>query len=219
MREPLRLTLVEGPATLPVSLNEVKKHLNIEDDQTSEEALITGYLSTAVRACEQFTKRALITQTWQLFRDAWPTAMRQDNYWEGWREGPESILFTSARSLEMPKAPLQSVVHIKTYDDSDAASTYGVTNYFVDTASEPGRIVLRASAAAPNPTRVANGLEVQFKAGYGDNPGDVPEELRHGILMATAFLYEQRGECPLDGIAAQSQAAALWNTYRIMRIM
>lgn len=219
MRESLKLTLTTAPASLPVSLNEAKKHLCIEDDQTGNDALIVAYLSAAVRACEKFTGRALVSQTWTLFRNDWPRQRRQDVWWDGVREGAISDMFQSSRALELPRPPLQSVVHIKTYTDGDVASTFATTKYLVDTASEPGRIVLRNDAEVPDPTRAANGLEVQFVAGYGDNPGDVPEELRTGILQLVAHLYEQR-EPVVDGAVMKTpfSVEALWQIYKVMSL-
>lgn len=220
MREPLRLTLTAGPAQLPVTLGQVKAHLRLEDDFTIDDAPVMTLARTATEACERFTGRALITQTWTQFRDAWPVGRSSrtgSDWWDGVREGAISEIPPARRVLELPKPPLQSVIHIKTYDDADQATTYAVANYFVDSASDPGRIVLRDGAATPAPTRAANGLEVQIVAGYGDDPGNVPEQLRQGILMLTAHLYENRADVPDEAVKV-SGAAVLWRTYRVHRL-
>lgn len=218
MREPLRLELVTPPAQLPVGLNEAKKQLGLTDDFTDDDALIAGEIEDATAEAERYLGRALITQTWRLYRDAWPQDLRSDAmpYWEGWREGPQTSLRASAGGLELPKPPLQSVTHVKTYDDSDAATTFASSNYFVDTASEPARIVLRTSANVPVIERVANGLEVQFVVGYGDNQGDVPEPIRQGILMTVAWLYTNRGDCEVA--SKNSGAIGRWRKYRVLRL-
>ncbi len=219
MREPLRLTLTTGPASLPVSLQEAKEHLCIDEDQTDGDALIVAYLSAAVSACEKFTGRALISQTWTLFRDAWPYQSAPGAISEGWSEGPSTNLIIGARELRLPRPPLQSITHIKTYDDSDVATTYAASSYFVDSASVPGRIVIRDGSAAPAPTRTANGLEIRFVAGHGDNAGDVPEELRTGILQLVAHLFEHR-EVVTDGTLAKVpfSVETLWGLYRVLRL-
>ncbi|MFQ6016771.1 MAG: hypothetical protein ACE5KF_01120 [Kiloniellaceae bacterium] len=217
MRESLRLTLDVAPAKLPVTLNEAKAQLRLEDDQSADDAVVMADVRAATEACETFTGRALITQTWTLFRDDWPKAADGDSYWEGWRQGAETTPISPRRALELPKPPLQSVVHVKTYDDSNVATIYAATNYFVDAASEPGRIVLRKSAAAPIPTRSANGVEVQFKAGYGDTYADVPEPLRQGLLRLVAYLHENRGDCT-DQALAEAGAGQLWQRYRVPRL-
>ncbi len=218
MREPLRIITTTGPARLPVSLNEARAHSNLGDDFVTDDALVMGYLSTAVEACQKFTGRTPISTTFTWFLDGWPSDVDREPWWEGTRTGPMSILNAGVGRLELPRPPLRSVTHVKTYDDSDNATTFASSNYYVDTASEPGRIVLRSGIAMPSVTRVANGLEVQFVAGYGDNPADVPEQLRQGIMALTTYLYENRGECPVEEAVGNSGASAMWTPYRLMRL-
>lgn len=214
MREPLTLTLTTAPAGLPLSLNQLKAHLRLADDQTDEDALVIGLLRSAVEHCESFTGRALMTQTWTLFRDAWPCgdgAVPAEGLTIGSSYDPP------ARGIELPKPPLQAVTTIKTYDDSDSATTWDAANYLVDTAREPGRIVARRGQSLPLPTRAANGIEIRFVAGYGDDPADVPEQIRHGLQLLTARLYEHRGD-DMGLAARESGAARLWQSYRVLRL-
>ena len=69
MREPLRLTLTTAPAGPPVGLDAVKAALRLDDDRTTEDALVMGLVRTAGDSCEAFTGCALVTQTWTLARD------------------------------------------------------------------------------------------------------------------------------------------------------
>lgn len=216
MREPLRLTLTAGPARLAVGLDEVKAQLRLDDDQTAEDALVMGHVRAAIAACERFTARALITQTWTLFRDHWPSAPGDESLREGWSEGV--LGEASARALFLPKPPLQAIVHVKTFDENDAESIWPAANYFADTASEPGRLVARSGIAFPAPGRAANGIEVRFVAGYGDDPGAVPEALRQGILQLAAFLFENRGDGRSETALARSGAAGLWQPHVVSRL-
>ncbi len=102
MPEPYRLTLVTPPATLPLSLNEAKAHLRLEDDQTADDAAIMALVRGAVEQCEQFTGRALMTQVWSLFRDAWPGKLVEP-LWESF----QSLLTTQSRhSRSLEKAQI-----------------------------------------------------------------------------------------------------------------
>ncbi len=217
-REPLRLALVTAPAQLPVSLNEAKDWIDIADSETAFDARIQGLIVNATDEAEKFLGRALITQTWRLNRDNWPSVFSRKNepWWDGVRQGAISELRSPARELELPRPPLQSVTSVTTYNDSDTATVFATSNYFVDSDSEPGRIVLRNTAAVPVIDRVANGLEVVFVAGYGDDPGDVPEPIRQGILMTVAWAYTNRGDCE-EG-STNSGARGRWQNYRMMRI-
>ena len=216
MPEPLKLELVTPPTKLPVGLDEAKKQLELGDDDTTHDAFLAGLLDAATEECERYTGRAGITRTYRLFLDRWPSDSRAEPWWEGVREGPISMLNTAARDVEIPRPPLLSVAHVKPYDDDDNPTTFSASNYFVDTASQPGRIALRTGAVAPVIERVANGLEVQFAAGYGANPGDVPEPLRQGILMTVAWMFTNRGDC--EDAAKNSGAHAVWRKYRVLRL-
>ncbi len=215
MREPLRLTLTAAPAGPPVGPDEINAALRLDDGQTPEDALIAGLARTAAAACEAFTGRALITQTWTFHRDAWPGATEPELR-EGLIQGPSPA--AAPRFLELPKPPLQSIVHVKTFDDADTETTWPAANYFADTASLPGRLVARVGQVFPTPARAANGIEVRFNAGYCSVPTDLPESLRQGILQMIAHLFENRGEAAPETALHASGAAALWRPYRVLEL-
>lgn len=202
------------PTTLAIDLQQVKAMLRISDSDIADDPLVQGLIRAATDACEQYTRRALITQTWTAYLDVWPSQPSEE-YWEGMRVGPSTLLYSPAYALELNHPPLQSITSIKTYDDSDVATTYSTDNYFADTSSEPGRIVLRTSAATPITTRAANGVEIIYVSGYGTDAHDIPEALRLGMLNWVAHYYEHRGD-----VSAQppGQVRALWDRYRIQRL-
>ena len=181
---PFRLSLLTAPVDEPVSLAEAKLHASI--DESASNASVAAMISAARKLAENYTRRVFITQTWKMFLDEWPCAS----------------------FIELPKAPLQSVTHIKTYDDSDAATTLAASNYFVDTMTKPGRIVLRGTGSWPTVARVANGIEIQFVAGYATNPADVPAEIRQAILMMVTNMYEHRGETITGGGTSEAKDGA-----------
>lgn len=192
------LTLLTPPAAEPVSLASAKVHLRI--DHSADDALITDLITAARQMAEAFTGRAFITQTWKLVMDEAP----------------------SAGFIALPRPPLASVTHVKTYDEADTATTMNASNYFVDTVSQPGRVILRSSGVWPTVSRSANGFEVQYVAGYGSQASDVPLALRQGILSHIAHLYENRGEglSPQGDVMqsfAPASALSLYLPYRVLR--
>lgn len=168
---PLRLTLVTAPQFEPVTVAEAKLHARIDEDETA----IASLIATAREMAETYTRRAFVTQTWKMFLDQFP----------------------ACSVIEMPRAPLQSVTHIKTYDDADAATTFAASNYYVDAATRPGRIVLRDASSWPDADRVANAVEIQFVAGYG-GVSLVPAQIKQAVLLTVAHLYEHRGDATMD---------------------
>ncbi|WP_434565154.1 head-tail connector protein [Thermoanaerobacterium thermosaccharolyticum] len=60
--------LVTPPAMEPVTLEEAKLHLRIDGNE--EDSLISALIMAARQKCEEYTRRAFITQTWELALDS-----------------------------------------------------------------------------------------------------------------------------------------------------
>lgn len=164
----MRKQLVTEPADLPVTLEEAKRQLRV--DHVHDDGMILRYIGAATEHYERTRNLALITQTWRIFLDAFPSGDR----------------------IKFPRPPLQSVTHVKHYDDSDVATTFASSNYQVVT-TEPGMLVLRDNASWPSATlRNLSGVEVEFIAGYGDTSGDVPDPIRQWLMIMVGDLYVHR---------------------------
>ncbi|MEQ1887568.1 MAG: head-tail connector protein [Alphaproteobacteria bacterium] len=211
-----RLSLLSAPAIEPVSEAEALAHLRI--DSEDELALMLGHIRTARQMVESWTGRALISQGWRWMMDSW-TYAGGDAWWDGVRQG--AVRAGAARFIEIPKAPLQAVVSVTLFNDADQGVAWSPDNYFADTASTPGRLVLRNTASAPQPQRAANGLQIDFTCGYGVGQGDVPAPLRQAVLMLTAHYFENREVLQSADSRAQVLPLGVHNLlapYRMMRL-
>lgn len=184
--------LITAPASEPVSLAEAKLHLRVE--HAADDALITALIQAARERAEAITRRALITQTWEMYLDEWPE--------QGF--------------IRLPLPPLQSVTSAK-YTDTDGAE-YTFTDWTADAASLPGRVVLNHGAAWPSVTlRPVNPIAVRFVAGYGDAAA-VPASIKAAMLLMIGHLYENREESVVGvSIAALPMGAeALLAPFRLV---
>lgn len=164
-----KLQVVTPPAKEPLTLEEAKDQLRV--DFIDDDTIIMACVKAAREIGEKTTRRAFITQTMNLFLDAFPGDTR----------------------IEIPLPPLQSVTGIYYTPDGGAETEFDSSNYEVDTVSEPGGVVLVSSASWPADTlKVVNGVRIEFVAGYGDEPEDIPETYRSGIRLALGHLYENR---------------------------
>jgi len=162
------LKLITAPAAEPVSIDEFKSHGRI--DIADEDTLIAAYIKAARRQVEKIARRALVTQTWDLYLDKFP----------------------KESTLKIPRPPLQSVTSIKYYDPDDSESTFPASSYVVDAVTEPGRVVLKSGETWPSDTlRVVNGMIVRFVAGFG-LVADVPDEYKQAIKLLVSHWYENR---------------------------
>ena len=211
-----RLNIVATPSIEPVTLEEVKDHL--KETSTDNDSILTALIISARQSAEMFTGRAFITQTWQMFMNYFSRLNNSSEWWDGVRERPISFLNKFSDDIEIPIAPLQSIAHIKIYDDEDTAVTFDSSNYFVSfydgLYARNGRVTLREGSTWPTVDRVADGIEIQFIAGYGDLTTDVPESIRQAIMQEVAFLFENRGECSVSSVNSET-AKSLLNPFRI----
>ncbi len=144
----------------------------------SQDDAINHWIQTARARVERDTGRALLSQTWLERRDVW------------WGEGRLSAFGTRFRVLKPPLIALEAVT---VYGLDDAPSEIDPAAFFVDTLSDPGRLVLRPGTGWPLPGRAAAGIEIRFRCGYGDQPENVPAPLREAILQLSVHLADTHG--------------------------
>ena len=181
----MSLKPVTPPAAEPVSLAEAKAHLRV--DTSDDDALITSLIVAARQWCEGYQNRAYVTQTWDLVLDDWPADPCPDR-------------------VRVPLPPLQSVASLKYTDADGVQATMPATDYLVDVASQPGRLVLAYGKVWPTVTlRPAAAIEVRFTAGYGLAVA-VPETVKQAIKLLVGHLYEHREATSVDELSEVSFA-------------
>lgn len=143
---------------------------------TTEDTFLAALITAARQQVEAITRRALISQVWDLFLDEFPA--------KGF--------------IPLPYGQLQSVTSI-IYKESDWASSADdvtmrlTTDYLVDASSEPGRIVLPYGVSWPSASlHPVNPISIRFICGFGSNASDVPSGIRVAIKMLAESLYNDR---------------------------
>jgi len=204
--------LVTAPASEPITLAEAKEHCRV--DISTDDSYITALITSAREYVERVTGRALITQTWSLTLDAWPTT-GQDDWWDGVRDGALSIL--SVEYLEIRRAPFLAVTSISTLDEDAAETTWDATNYYTTKQQGYGRVVRKRGVTWPIPGRDRAGIKITFTLGYGANASDVPSSLRQAVLFIVAHWYEIREPALDRGKPVPHTIDNLLASYRVMR--
>jgi uncharacterized phiE125 gp8 family phage protein len=161
---------VVRPILEPVSLAELKLHLRI--DHSDEDELLNAVLLTARERVEDFTGRALLTQTHDICLNDWPDG----DY------------------IELPYGNLQSVTSVK-YKATDGTETTltVTTDYLVETNKENrGRIVLPYGESWPSDTLYpSNPITIRFVCGW-TKASDVPYSIKAAIKLLAADYYNMR---------------------------
>ena len=200
------LVIHTEPASEPITLAEAKSYLRV--DSSGDDALITSLIVSARKLCEEHMQRAIMSQTLQLFIDT--TGEIDQPLWEGMRTGP--YLNYNKNYIDLPMPTVTAVTHVKTYDDSDNATVFASSNYYVDTARQPARVVLRTGETFPTALRVANAIEVQYVTGYA-NANAVPEPIKFSIYQVLTYLYEHRGDMYEGKTSLPATASRLLSPY------
>ena len=192
----MALELVTAPAAEPILIAVAKAHLRV--DVNDDDPLIVGLVAAATIEAENYTRRALITQTWDLKLDRFP-----------------------AHEILLPKAPLASVTTVKYTDNDGNQQTWADSNYTVDTPVGPqadvGKIVRAFGVSWPSTRNVINAVEIRFVAGYGTTGAtDVPDPILSGMLLLIGHLYENRQAVITGTIATElpMTTRSLWMPFR-----
>lgn len=207
--------LVNAPASEPITKAEAKAQLRLDASDTSEDSQLDLYITAAREQCETYTGLALITQTWKLTLDHWPTD--REPWWDGVKQTSISELSSSHRAsnILLPRYPLQSVDSVTADGESVTVGDIFIT----DTQQLPGRLVLKLGQTFPVTIERANAIEIEYTAGYGDNASDVPAPLRLALIQMVATLYEHRGDgCTAVDAMHQSGAKRMFDSYKAMEL-
>ena len=167
------LQQVTAPASEPITASELQLHLRLGDDVVLEETdLLLGIIQTAREHVEDITRRALFTQTWDMFLNEFP----------------------NCTEIKIPFGNLQSVTYVK-YTDSDGNFTTLTEgdDYLVETNGDQcGFVKLPDSVSWPSATLgVSKPVHIRFVAGWSDTD-DIPAKIKVAIKMICHDLYENR---------------------------
>ncbi len=204
------ISVITDTTTEPLTTAYVRDYLRVDD--TIDNTIIDNLIKSARILTENYTGRTLCNKTLKLSVD-FVNELDHD-LWEGMRVAPDLAL--KQNYITLPQSPVSSITHIKYYDDSDNATTYASTKYYLDSVRVPARVVLRNGEQWPTGLRVANGIEITYVAGFGANATDVPEAMRLAVSQLVAYLYENRGD--MDAMAVPPSVMPLLQPYRILGI-
>lgn len=183
--------VITKPSREPVTLQQAKDHLNIDDDFIDDDSIIELIIQTAREAVENKTGRKLITTTMGHQRDCFNSVM------------------------ELPHT-VQSVTEITYVDNDGATQILANTEYEVDVNRTPGRVMLAYDKTYPSTRNKSNAVTIKYVTGFGSNAQDVPSALQHAMLLLIGHYYENReATAPININTIPMSVEFLLNPYRI----
>lgn len=181
----MSIAVIGPPAVEPVSTAEAKRHLRVES--AAEDGVIAAIIIAARALVEAACGRALIHRRVIETRIDWP--------------------IDAFGRVALSLSPLATFHEARDQSNPGAASP--IAGAGVLTAADPPLVSGVAQAIGPQRT-----LAVEYTAGYGANPADIPPALRQAVLMTVAALYAGRhGE-----VALAPNALALIAPFKRVRL-
>lgn len=175
------------PSVEPVSRADAKSFLRIDSDLTNDDTLVDLLISAARRYAESYCGRSFISQGWRLVLDSFPGPSLMGVPYGATYSIP-------AHAILIERGPLISIDSI-TYTAMDGSTqTMASSLYKADPTGPVPRITPHFGQIWPINLPEIGSVQVSYTAGYGAAASDVPEGIRHWILMRVKSMYDHRGE-------------------------
>ena len=188
--------LLTPPNSEPITVQEIKEHARVEHSE--DDILLSALIAAARQWCEHYTRRAFISQVWDLALTGVP----------------------KKRTITLPRTPLLSILKVQVFDDNDNMLTWDSDSYYANIISSPGQIVLREDTSWPASSRCSNGIVITYEAGYGQDAEAVPSPIRLAIKQLALHWYEYRGDSVSTTMTNRAPLTieALLDPYRIINL-
>jgi len=152
------------PASAVLTPADMRAHLRI--DHTDQDTMLAGLIEVATRSCESEAGIQCINATYEIRLPYW------------WKQ-----------VLQIPRAPLVSVSSVQYVDDAGSTQTLSAENYVVPVGTWYSRLHRADGATMPVLGQVPQPVTVTFVAGYGTEASDVPQDVRHWIMLLASHYY------------------------------
>lgn len=164
----MRLKRTIEPTDSVVTLDVLREHLRLDDDDSTHDARLIETRAAATALVENYLNRPILTQTFEYRLDYFP-----------WPE------------IELPVCPVQSVSSIQYVDTSGATQTWSASGYVLDNYEDNGRAKIRPAYDFEFPTTRSdwNVVTITFVAGWEDRD-EVPASIVRGVLLVAGHFFE-----------------------------
>jgi uncharacterized phiE125 gp8 family phage protein len=156
---------VQGTPSFEVlTQEEVKNHLRIVLEDSSEDDLIDTWIKAAREKAETYLRMALSTRNIDIYLDTFDTEIELNIY------------------------PIQSVTYVKYYDGDNALQTMSASNYLTDLVSDLARVEF---INIPTTYDKYNAVNIRVVAGY-TSAANVPQQIKQAMLIFISHFDQNR---------------------------
>lgn len=171
----MTLKRITASTTNCVSVGDIKDFLRLSTLSTDEDALLLALIKSAESYAENYMKRSINRQQWEL---------RLDGF-----DGHDG-------DVELPRPPLTTVsseVVVSYVEDTTVGNTTALasTAFTVDYYSEPGIIYPSYDNEWPESRDESNAVRITYYSGYATQ-SLVPDSIKQWVKLRVGAMYENR---------------------------
>jgi len=185
---PRSVRVVTGPLYEPVSRDLAKVWCRVDDDDTSQDAIVDLLLTAARERAEDITGRAFVERDLELLMDDLP----------------------DDQIIVLPYPPVQSVSYVRYVDTGGAEQELSgsPTPWILDTGSEPARLSPLQAASWPSTQGTISNVRIGFRCGHAPSGSPVDESayqlniagrLKNWLAVRVSTFYEMRESIVVGG--------------------
>jgi hypothetical protein len=191
--------------TEPVALEDIKRQLVLDPDDTAEDAYLGSMIAGARRACELRTRRTIVGEDRVLTLAAFPPA---EPIRLGWPGGAPLVAAVPGRDDVVLAGGSVAAVAVKYFDTGGTDQTLASSAYFAALGKIPAE--LRARLAWPATQARPDAVRITYTLSPMDG-GDL-EMIRHAIRLIVGNWYANREAAVVDarGTPTELPIAVTW---------
>lgn len=183
--------IITAITTEPVMLAEARLQVKLTtDDSTTEDALLTAWITAARELAEQFTGRALAPQTLEMAMDEFPS--------------DDDVI-----DLALP--PVATITSVKYTDTAGVEQTIAASAYALSLYGDARRLAPTYGNYWPITQDIPDAVRILYVTGYTATP----KAVKAAILLMVAWLNENRGDSMVPDDIQPPAAKALLGTVKI----
>lgn len=172
------LELLDAPATTPITLAEVKEQLRVEG--SDDDTLLTRLIDVAVAYTDVkgALGQAMIAQKW--------------GQW---------VNSTPPQTVSLILGPVTGVTAVKYYDTDGVLQTDTLSNYQVTGTEFATTIGPKSGFNWPVTQDRSDAIRIEYEIGYGETTTDVPQTIRHALMLLVGHWYDNRENTQMDELS------------------